>query len=137
MNFDLMTSIENRGTEFIGVNYLAEIFDNPIMSVTEDSDEIKDWDGEELHEFWVHTAEEDWLNEYILESLNEGIKFIERCKQEKPEEFSFNLAESALDSHSEIVGWLESDFSMDLSPQSNYNNLEVKIMCLAEGLLIT
>ena len=79
MNFDLMTSIENRGTEFIGVNYLAEIFDNPIMSVTE----------------------------------------------------------SALDSHSEIVGWLESDFSMDLSPQSNYNNLEVKIMCLAEGLLIT
>ncbi len=178
MNFDTMTKAMQSGAEFSNVTHFAEIFDNPLVSETEDGDPIENWedllwrsewggifvptnkhvslkfkdDGSEslvsdrefvawqilhsseyliyyiinkvdasdvaqelyhdldndepqswngiiLPEYWVSEAEQDWLNEYSTESIEKGLAFIKRCKQDKPIDFAFFVADCILDEH--------------------------------------
>ena len=218
MNFDVMTKAMERGAEFSNVTHFAEIFDNPLMSETEDGDAIENWedlfersewggifvpthnqvsvkfkddgseglvsdrefvawqilhssdylvyylinkidgstvaqelyddlnndqpqtwDGVALPEYWVSDAEEDWLNEYNPESIAEGVSFIKRCKQEKPIDFAFHLADCILDEHCGLTNseWYEADLSEDFDDRERYDDWSVKIMCVAVGKFLT
>ena len=214
MNFDIMTKAMTSGAEFSNVTHFAEIFDNPLMNVTDDGDPIESWEdlfwhsewggifvptkklvsvkfkddgfessvsnrefvawqirhsneyliyyiinkvdgsdvapelyadfdneerqswnGTNLPEYWVSEAEQDWLNEYNPESIEEGLDFIKRCKQEKPIDFAFYIADCILDEHHGLTTsqWYEADLSDNINDRSRYDDWSVKIMCVATG----
>ena len=104
-----------------------------------DNDEPQSWNGDELPEYWVSDAEGDWLVEYNSDSLDQGISFIQRCKEEKPIEFAFKLADYILDGSCSLTNneWYETDLIENFDERSNYDNWSVKIMCVATGKFFT
>lgn len=100
-----------------------------------DEEQPRSWIGKALPEYWLSTAQEDWLNEFSVDSFQDGLDFIEMCRSEKPIEFSFNLAEKVLDKSTGICNqiWLEDDLSQDFDAKEKYDDWAVKVMCVAEG----
>ena len=92
-----------------------------------------------MPEYWVSDAEGDWLVEYNSDSLDQGISFIQRCKEEKPIEFAFKLADYILDGSCSLTNneWYETDLIENFDERSNYDNWSVKIMCVATGKFFT
>jgi hypothetical protein len=214
MNFDIMTKAMHSGAEFSNVTHFAEIFDNPLVSETEDGDPItswedlfwrsewggifvpttqqvslkfkddgseglvsdrefvawqilhsseyliyyiinkvdgsdvaralygdldndqpQSWNGIQLPEYWVSEAEQDWLNEYSTESIEKGLAFIKRCKQDKPIDFAFHIADCILNEDYGLIAsqWYEADLSANIDDRSRYDDWSVKIMCVATG----
>lgn len=95
----------------------------------------QEWNGKSLPEDWPFVDSESWLSEYEEDSLSEGLDVIRILKNDRPIEFSFMLADAVLDEDYGIVAedWFEVDLSEGFDQKVNYDEWDVKIMCVAKG----
>lgn len=78
---------------------------------------------------------ETWLHEHDTDSKNEGLKFIERMRKEKPDEFCNILRTSILSEDVGLLTWLETELDDDtfLEDIEKYSKWDVMLMTVSRG----
>lgn len=102
-----------------------------INKIEVDFSNIFDWDEE--YEKNEDYDPDSWLNEYDNEGFQKGIDFIQRLREEVPEEFYRKLIEAILDEDTGLTSWLETEISEDINEARKYDDWDVHLALIAVG----
>ena len=94
-------------------------------------------DGEAEYESDENYNPEGWLNEYETDSLEQGLAFLARLKEEEPDALFNEIARCCLDPNTGLANWLETDISDDFELRHDYDGWDVRIAVVFEGKFIT
>lgn len=93
-------------------------------------------DGDAEYEKDEDYYPEGWLNEYETDSLEQGLAFLARLKEEEPDALCDEIARCCLDPNTGLANWLEADIGDDFELRHNYDEWDVRIAVVFEGKFI-
>lgn len=74
-----------------------------------------------------------WLSEYQSDSLDQGVAFLARLREEEPSLLFDTIAKCCLDPYTGLVCWLQDDITDDFGLRHDYDDWAVRIAVVFEG----
>ena len=102
-----------------------------INKVTPNLSEIFDFDEE--YDRDENYAPDEWLNGFNREEKGNGIKFIDRLRHEKSDEFYQELVRSILSESTGVLQWLETRVDDKLKALKKYNAWDQPLAIVSNG----
>jgi hypothetical protein len=105
-----------------------------IINKTDTAPEIAEiLDAEAEYENDENYDPEGWLNEYETDSLEDGLAFLARLKQNESDALFEIIARGCLDPHTGLTSWLEENILVEFDARHKYDNWPVRIAVVFEG----
>lgn len=131
--------LEITATEFVKLQLKKATLETLyyIINKTETAPEIVEiLDVEAEYENDKNYYPEGWLNEYNIESIENGLLYLARLKQEESDSLFQIIARGCLNPYTGLKGWLEENILIDFTARHKYDKWPVRIAVIFEGEFI-